>query len=179
MIFGNEAPVKKTNMTKFLTRLLASLVGFFLLPLSALSMQKDASGAYDFEHASCRGEPYEIRIIVTNIKKAEGLIVVDLYKNNPDTFLSSKGRVAQSKYAAKKGVANFCITAPGPDQYAIGLYHDKNANGELDKGALGIPSEYWGVSLDTKKRYKAPPIEKTLFDLTEDGYNLTIKLRKR
>lgn len=175
----NAKPSKKRALISslLLSALSAGLVGFGASV--AASAQETESDPFAFEHESCTGEPFQIKIIVTNVKQGEGQIVVDLYKNDPETFLKQAGQIVQTTFPALKDETYFCIHAPEADVYAVAVFHDKNSNMILDKGNLGIPVEKWGVSLDTKKRFKAPPIEKTLFELDESGKNLTIKLRRR
>jgi len=150
-----------------------------LSALSAVTMGVCAAAADNasFDHVSCNGTENEIRLTVTNVKEAFGRITADLYRNDPENFLSPEGRDVQVKFAAKAPVTQFCITAPSPGQYAIAVYHDENANNRFDKGAFGLPAEPWGLSLDPKVRFGPPPIEKTLFEVGEDGTSVSLSLR--
>jgi len=42
-------------------------------------------------------------------------------------------------------------------QYAIKVFHDENANGELDINFLGIPKESYGFSNHARGRFGPPP----------------------
>ena len=131
---------------------------------------------FEFEHVSCRGGPYEIRIVINGVKKNEGLVTADLYPNNQETFLRGRGRIELARYAAKAPVTKFCLTAPGPGLFAIGIYHDQNANKSFDKTGIGLPAEPWGLSNNPRGLFGPPKIEKALFQVTEDGATLAIKL---
>lgn len=136
----------------------------------------DAADQFDFDHVSCRGEPYEIRIVIKGIKRNEGLMTADLYPNNQETFLRGRGRVKLARYAARAPVTKFCVTAPGPGLFAMAVYHDRNANKDFDKTGMGLPDEPWGISNNPRALFGPPPIEKALFEVTEEGATLAIKL---
>ena len=52
-----------------------------------------AAAATAFEHVSCKGEPFEIRITVSNVKQSAGLMTVELFRNDPDGFLKVTDRL--------------------------------------------------------------------------------------
>ncbi len=124
---------------------------------------------YVFEHVSCTGDANEIRIIITGVKKNAGLVTVDLYPNNEETFLRGRGRLTQVRFAAKSPMTKLCVSAPESGQFAMSAYHDENANQKFDKNAFGLPAEPWGLSNNPKVRLAPPPVEKALFDVTPDG----------
>ncbi len=130
-----------------------------------------------FDHVSCDDAANEIRLTISNVKEAVGRMTADLYRNDPENYLSPAGRDIQVKFAAKVPVTQFCIKAPSPGLYAIAVYHDENANNRFDKGAFGLPAEPWGLSLDPKVRFAPPPIEKSLFEVGKEGTSVTLSLR--
>lgn len=130
-----------------------------------------------FEHVSCKGGDNEIRIVVTGVKKAVGLITADLYLNDQEHFLhGGEGRVKKVKFAAKEPRTQFCMTVPEAGEYALAIYQDKNANGKFDKNALGLPAEPWGVSQNPKILFGPPSVEEALFSVDETGAKLEIDL---
>lgn len=131
---------------------------------------------FDFDHVSCKGVENEIRVVITDLKRSEGLVVVDLYNNDREGFLHRKGRASQIRVAAKAPQTKLCMAAPAAGSYAIAAYHDRNANRTFDKTGLGLPAEPWGLSNNPKVRFGPPPIEKTLFEVTRDGAEVEIKL---
>ncbi len=142
----------------------------------ASAKKRENPEKFQFEHVSCNGGANEIRLVVTGVKRAAGRITADLYPNREDGFLKSRGRLTQVKFAAKKPITSFCIKAPETGLFAIAVYQDENANNDFDKGALGLPAEPWGISNNPKVRFSAPPVEKALFEVTETGAELEIKL---
>lgn len=156
---------------------LSVLAGFLsALPVNA---QNEQTSEFDFDHVSCTGAPFEVRVVISNVKDAIGLMTTDLYNNDPDNFLKSEGRVLQKQVAAKAPVTKFCLYAPAAGDYAIAVYHDENANMDFDKGAFGLPAEPWGLSRNPRVRFGPPSIDKTLFNVTQQGINISVRLRGR
>ncbi|WP_411816738.1 DUF2141 domain-containing protein [Hyphococcus sp. DH-69] len=124
---------------------------------------------YAFNHVSCKGDPNEIRVIVSGIEAATGLITADLFPNKEEGFLRGRGRLLQVKFAAKAPLTKFCITAPESGLFAMSVYHDGNANGIFDKNGIGLPAEPWGISNNPKVRFAPPPVEKALFSVSENN----------
>ncbi len=62
-------------------------------------------------------------------------------------------------------------------QWAISIYHDENANGELDRNFFGIPTEGIGASNNRVGRFSAPVFEDATFRLDEPKKLLSIQLR--
>lgn len=134
-----------------------------------------AAAAY--EHVSCKNEPNELRIVVSKVKQSEGLITADLYRNDEAGFLHSEGRVAQVRFAARAPYTIFCMQAPAAGEYAVAVYHDRNANKTFDKNSIGLPAEPYGVSNNPRMRFRPPRVEEALFSLQAEGTIIEIDLR--
>ena len=128
-------------------------------------------------HMSCTGAPNEIRVRVKNVKRSVGIVTVELYADDQETFLSKEGRVRRLQFAARAPETAFCVHAPEATSYAIGLYHDQNANNRIDKGALGIPVEPYGVSNNPRMRFAPPTIEDSRFEVRPEGAYVEINLK--
>lgn len=175
---GNLKPARTPPRIKLaITGFCASLA--FIPAISSFSAQSEEAATDSFTHVSCRNQPNEIRITIDRVRESVGLMVADLYPNKQEGFLKSAGRLKQIKFAARTPITQFCISAPTSGEYAVAIYHDKNANAKFDKGPLGIPAEPWGISNNPKIRFKAPPVTKTVFSVPEEGTSITIRLRKR
>ncbi len=166
------------NIIAFIKTCLMAAVAGAAFPQSALADENTPAAAdkFDFDHVSCRGGPFEIRVIIEGVRKNEGLVTADLYPNDEEHFLKGRGRVKLARYAARAPATKFCVTAPGPGFFALAVYHDRNANTDFDKTGLGLPAEPWGISNNPRAMFGPPPIEKALFEVTEDGAKLAIKL---
>lgn len=129
------------------------------------------------DHVSCKGADNEIVVTITGIKKSVGLITADLYPNAEEKFLKGEGRVSQVRFAARSPMTQFCIQAPASDDYAIAVYHDRNANLRFDKNALGLPAEPYGVSNNPVMRLGPPAVTEALFTVAPEGARVEIDLR--
>jgi uncharacterized protein (DUF2141 family) len=89
-----------------------------------------------------------LSVVVNGVGDSRGYVRVDLCTQ--DTFL---GRACETSGAApaRKGVTEVVLTHVPPGVYAIQAYHDRNDDGRLDRGLLGIPLEEVGFS-------KSPPL---------------------
>ena len=144
---------------------------------SAANIASANADAFDFTHVSCNGAKNEIKVIINGVKDSVGLMSAELYPNDQEVFLKGEGRIKQVKFAARAPITQFCIIAPEAGAFAIAVYHDRNANGRFDKTGIGMPNEPWGISNNPKVRFSAPPVTKALFDVSQDGAKLEIKLR--
>ena len=87
------------------------------------------------------------RIIVTidGVHSSQGNIFVGLY-SNPREFLNGNHCDKFIKVKASTGPVTVAFDNLRPGTYAIGAYHDENANDHLDTNFLGIPSEGYALS---------------------------------
>lgn len=129
-----------------------------------------------FDHVSCKGGENEVRVTIVGVKKSVGLMTSELYRNEPDNFLSKRGREFRVRFAAAAPATRFCIYAKSPGTYALVAYHDRNANMKFDRNAIGLPSEPYGVSNNPKIRLAPPHISKTVFDVPPEGVSIEIDL---
>ncbi|MBL4870918.1 MAG: DUF2141 domain-containing protein [Robiginitomaculum sp.] len=127
---------------------------------------------------SCGKNRLELSIDVDNVEKGEGSIVADLHDNIKENFLKGDKVLLRIRVTATEGRTSFCIPMRESGQYAIAFYHDKNDNKKFDKGFLGIPKEYFGMSNNPKFGLKSPDFEQAVFQMPATGAKLVINLRK-
>lgn len=63
-----------------------------------------------------------------------------------------------------------------PGEYAVAVYHDRNANGELDKRIFGIPKEPYGFSNNFRPRISAPTFGDCKITVGEGGKAISITI---
>lgn len=157
---------------------MGKFAGVFAVLIAASAASPEAPAPLpEIDHVSCKGAPNEVRVVVKNVRESVGLITAELYRNDQATFLHADGRVVRQQFAARAPETRFCLTAPESTSYAIGLYHDKNANHRIDKGALGIPVEPYGLSNNPRIRFAAPTVDEALFHVPEQGVYVEIQLK--
>lgn len=116
-----------------------------------------------------------IRVIVPNVRNAEGNIRLSLHGPDPEQWVGKKGgKLIRFDVPAKQGGMEICMPLPnGKVVYAVGLYHDENANGKY-----GFAGEGYGFSNNAKAGAFGPASHAaaafTAGDATTD---LTISIR--
>lgn len=76
---------------------------------------------------------------------------------------------------AKPGVHTVTIDDLPPGRYAVMVYVDRNANGKLDRGMFGRPSEPYGFS-NGGGAFGAPDFSDAAFELASDGTSIRVPL---
>ncbi len=66
------------------------------------------------------------------------------------------------------GTAKFQVEGLAAGSYAVSVVYDKDSNGKLNTGFLGIPKEKVGVSNNPKARLGPPKFKDAVFELTKD-----------
>lgn len=153
----------------------------FLAFVAAGAAADDKVSAGDLtslSHMTCTGAPNEIKVVVRNVKKAEGIITADLFANREEGFLKKAGRVGRVSVAAKSPVTVFCIVAPSATPHAVAVYQDRNANKKFDKNGLGLPDEPYGVSNNPKMRFGPPKASESVIPVDAAGTIVEIALKK-
>ena len=118
-------------------------------------------------------------ILIVNINgfpSSEGFAMVALH----DSEESYKGEAAaaiaktQIKVIDQKAQAIFGNMAYGG--YGVSIFHDENANGKMDKNAMGIPKEAYGFSNNAKGLFGKPDYAKVVFQLNSAETQIAINL---
>jgi uncharacterized protein (DUF2141 family) len=60
--------------------------------------------------------------------------------------------------------------------WAVLAYQDENANGELDRNLIGIPSENYGFSRDARGRFGPPSFEDAAIPVRDEAMTATVRL---
>lgn len=131
---------------------------------------------YEFEAPDiCDPEVNQVRMTVTGLT-AEGMLTLELY-NDPEHFLSKKGRVRRVRIPAVDGEQTVCMTTDALGRYAAAGYHDKDGNRKLKKNMIKVPREPFALSNNPKiKALKFPKFSDSAFELVMGGVNITLEL---
>ncbi len=95
----------------------------------------------------------KLTVTVSAVKSNTGVVKVGLY-NSEGTFLKTTYKSLASEIKNNQAVVTFDNLPAG--EYAISTYHDENNNGQLDRNAMGIPSEDYAAS-NSAKGFMGPP----------------------
>jgi uncharacterized protein (DUF2141 family) len=104
-------------------------------------------------------------VTIVGVRNSNGVIRVGLYQEDgfPEADAASKGALV----AAKPGTVSTKLTKIAPGTYAVAAYHDENANGEIDTGVFGAPTEGVGFSRDATGTFGPPDFSDAAVEVTE------------
>ena len=136
-----------------------------------------AAVAPSVETLSCHGAPSPYKVLVTTqgVKTNHGYLVANLYGPDRRRWLAGNGWLDVWRDAAMRGDETMCFYVPAPGRYALVMFHDANADGDLNLGPLG-PKEGYGFSNNVRPFLMAPPLSSALFSVGPGETRLTIRL---
>lgn len=119
-------------------------------------------------------EPCDLFVTIPNIEGKQGDIVFGVY-NVRENFPKVGKEYRVVRFPANTAGSTFKIKDLKPGDYAVGIFHDVNADGVCNLNFLGIPREGYGFSNNIKPVLKAPTFEECKIKLTDD-MKLTVQL---
>jgi len=114
-----------------------------------------------------------IEVAVTGVRLAKGRVHIDICDRA--TFL--KDCRWSGDAPAVQGTTIVVVRNVPPGRYGAQGFHDKNGNGEVDRGLFGIPLEGVGFSNDARIRMSPPSFEEAAFDHDGKDQRISFKLR--
>jgi uncharacterized protein (DUF2141 family) len=150
-----------------------------LLLATALVASPCAAGrpARTVETMPCHGQATAYRVLVTTqgVKTNHGYLVANLYGTDRRKWLADDGWLAVWRDAAIPGDETMCLYVHAPGRYALVMFHDANADGDLNLGAFG-PKEGYGFSNNVRPFIAPPPLSSALFSVSGPETAVTIRL---
>ena len=114
-----------------------------------------------------------IEVAVTGVRAAKGNVHVDIC--DQATFL--KDCRWSGTAPAVAGTTIVIVRNVPPGRYGAQAFHDKNSNGDIDRGWFGIPLEGVGFSNDAKIHMAPPRFEEAAFVHDARDQYISFKLR--
>jgi uncharacterized protein (DUF2141 family) len=143
----------------------------------AVALAFAGQAAASVEILPCHGTPTPYRLLVTTqgVKTNHGYLVANLYGADRRRWLADNGWLSVWRDLAIPGDETMCLYLPGPGRYALVMFHDANADGELNVGAFG-PKEGYGFSNNVRPFLTAPSLASALFPVAAGDTRVTIRL---
>jgi uncharacterized protein (DUF2141 family) len=118
------------------------------------------------------------RIIVTidGLKSAQGNVFVGLYAS-PAKFLQGNQSDAQRKVRASTGPITVTFDNLPPGTYAVGAFHDENANDHLDTNFVGLPTEGYALSNGVRAVMAKPTFQQAAFTVGNGDKPVALHIR--
>ena len=107
-----------------------------------------------------------LTVEVSGAEPGRGQIRCALYASEA-SFLSQAAH-NQWQPVDDQGQARCRFDTLAPGEYAVGAIYDRNGNGQLDRGFLGIPTEPVAVSNNATGFMGPPKYEDARFELRQD-----------
>jgi|GEM_PF-1988997 uncharacterized protein (DUF2141 family) len=104
-----------------------------------------------------------LRVRVTNVHLAAGTIWVGVYESADDFLDREKALLVPVRVTA---LGDAYVDIPNlivGEDYALGIFHDLDDNGEFDTNWLGLPAEPWAFSGRLASRLRLPRFEEVSF----------------
>ncbi len=115
-----------------------------------------------------------ISVKVHNVPSQDGNINVAVYDSD-ESFLKFDKVVKTGSIQAQEGMVALKIENMPAGEYALAVFHDENANNELDTNWLGIPTEKVAFSKGKMKTFGPPKYKECVFSVNSD-YEINIEL---
>jgi|UPI000693A67B uncharacterized protein (DUF2141 family) len=142
------------------------ILGFWLLLSTFLGSQ-----GQDWTVATAR-----LKVNVSGVAADGGNIHVAIHKEA--TFLQDESALS-SIVLSPRGEADVSgqLEALPHDTYAVAVFQDMNGNNQLDKNALGIPTEPYAFSNNPVVKWRAPTFNDAAVPLTQAEQAISITLK--
>jgi uncharacterized protein (DUF2141 family) len=118
------------------------------------------------------------RIIVTidGVHSTQGNVFVGLYAS-PSKFLVGNQTDAMKRVTASPGPITVTFDNLPPGTYAVGAYHDENANDHLDTNLLGLPTEGYALSNGVRAVFSKPKFIEAAFTVGAGDKPVALHIR--
>jgi len=114
---------------------------------------------------------------VDNVRTARGTIWVGIYQSKEDFLDREKARLVAVKVNHEgRAIIEIPEMIVG-QEYALGIFHDVNDNGEFDTNFLGLPAEPWAFSGKLRSRLRLPRFNEVSFRFDDREVLPALRLR--
>ena len=115
---------------------------------------------------------HTLTVSVAGAESSKGSISVAVY-DQEEGFLEFDKVFKGASTATEEGITKLVIEDLPEGEYALAVFHDENANNELDTNFMGVPKEDVGFSNAKMKTFGPPSFKECAFKVASD---LTIKV---
>ncbi len=117
-------------------------------------------------------------IRITNIREAKGVVRVAVFNKSEGFLDTDKACFLKVVEAGKSQSVDITFPDAPAGYYAVSCYHDVNNNGKLDKNMLGVPTEPYGFSNQTRPKFRAPYWDEARIRYEPGKTSIQVRLEK-
>jgi uncharacterized protein (DUF2141 family) len=123
-----------------------------------------------------RAEAARIVVVIDGLHSAKGDVYVALY-SKPDEFPDGDYSDRHTKVRASTGPITVIFDDLRPGLYAVGAYHDENANGKFDTNFIGYPAEGYALSNGIRAVISRPRFGDAAFNVPEGDKEIRLHIK--
>jgi len=142
--------------------------------LSWFSLENHSKKTTLVKYHQLQAQKFDLRVTVTSINSAKGLIEFALYKN-PEVFTQAGKTHRLARVNAQKGEVSFVFADLEAGKYSIVVYHDENQNKICDKNFFAIPTEAYAFSNNVRPKLTVPSFDDCAINLQQNK-SISIKM---
>jgi uncharacterized protein (DUF2141 family) len=142
--------------------------------LSWFSLENHSKKTTLVKQHQLQAQKFDLRVTVTAINNAKGLIEFALYKN-PEVFTQAGKTHRLARVNAQKGDVSFVFADLEAGKYSIVVYHDENQNKICDKNFFAIPTEAYAFSNNVRPKLTVPSFDDCAINLQQNK-SISIKM---
>ena len=116
-----------------------------------------------------------ITVTIDGVHSDKGNVFIGLYAS-PAKFLHGSQTGATIKVPASTSPITVTFHHIKPGTYAVGAFHDENANDHLDTNALGFPVEGYALSNGIHPMFSPPDFYDCAFKIGDGGEDKPVEL---
>lgn len=147
-----------------------------LLLLSPLGCASRSRPTVELQAPSSSGMA-TLTVTAVGLTSREGSVALALFDSADDFKKRSDAVAAERILPTPEGSVTWRIDGLPPGRYALAAYHDLNDNGELDRPALGPPSEPYGFSNGARGTFGPPSFDEAAVEIGPGALTLEVELR--
>lgn len=118
----------------------------------------------------------EVVLQVQDVRAGRGPLMIAVFDSEAAWRGDETNAVRRLRVSADAETVSVRVPNLAPGAYAIRLYQDVDANGDLNTGMLGIPTEPYAFSNDAPIRFGPPSWSAARFTVTAEGARQSVTL---
>lgn len=122
-----------------------------------------------------RAEAARIVVTIDGLHSSKGDVYVALF-SKPDEFPDGDHSDQHVKVKAARGPLTIVFDHLRPGTYAVGAYHDENANGRLDTNFIGYPTEGYALSNGIRAVISRPRFVDAAVPVGDSGTKVALRI---
>lgn len=119
----------------------------------------------------------ELHVVVKGLNSNKGRVRFRLFRTE-DSYDRQVDAFKEAFVAISERASEWVVKGVPPQDYALVIYHDENANEEFDMNFLGIPKESYGFSNNIRPKFAQPAYEDVKFTVVPPLTRIEIEAQR-